>query len=108
MAECIDLETQCYLKIMTWNLNGTLHTIKQGAVLRAARKANPDVLLHETHLVGNRCPFLARMNFTKVLHAGFHRGFMWVAMLLRAHVPLKITQTWHDRFGKFVAITGLL
>ena len=52
------------INIKTWNVNGLLEKIKRGAVLKAANRADVDILLfQETHLMGNKVPFLARAGF---------------------------------------------
>ena len=70
--------------IITWNVNGLLDRIKRGAVLKNLKRLGPGVaLLQETHLLGTRCSFLARLGFDRVFHAGHSRGSRGVAILLK-------------------------
>ena len=62
------------ISVMTWNVSG-LDKMKKEAVLRAAHRAEVDILLlQETHLMGNHAPFLAWAGFGYAYHSGFVRG----------------------------------
>ena len=94
---------------MTWNVNGLLDKIKKGAVLRAALRAEVDILLlQETHLLGNNTPFLARVGFGSAYHSGFVRGSRGVGILIRRWLKFQQARTWHDKMGRYVGVTGTL
>ena len=95
--------------VAMWNVNGLLDKLKRGVVLRHAKRLGVDVLLlQETHLMGNKAPFLARFGFSQVFHAGFTRGSRGVAILVRSHVPLKVDSVSADRLRRYLMITGEL
>lgn len=95
------------LHIMTWNVNGLLDKVKRTAVLRYAQRHMVDLLLlQETHLVGHRCPFLARYGFGEVWHAAFSRGSRGVAILARHGLPFVVRKATHDPNGCFMILEG--
>ena len=53
--------------VLSWNANDLLDRVKWGEVLGFVRHQTPVVvLLQEMHLLGSRCPFLARYGYDQV------------------------------------------
>ena len=97
-----------YVHVVTWNVNGLLDKIRRGAILRHAKRLGADILMiQETHLMGNKTPFLARYGFSQVYHAGFTRGSRGVAILIWRHVSLKMDTVQTDRLGRSIMISGV-
>ena len=98
-----------FIRVVTWNVNGLLNKIKRGAVLRYAKTSGAGILLlQETHLMGDKLPFLARYGYTQIYHAGFTRGSRGVAILVRRDVPLVVTKVSQDRLGRFILVSGCM
>lgn len=94
--------------ILTWNVNGLGNRIKRGLVSNYLKRFKPVfVLLQETHLLGPRCAFLGRGQYTTLAHAGFTCGLRGVVILVRKSPPFTVTRKWEDAEGTYVAVQGV-
>ena len=95
--------------VVTWNVNGLNDRIKRTAVLQFLKRHRPFVaLLQETHLLGNKCPFLARFGFNRVFHSRNTRGSRETAILLHRAFPLVVAKVSPDARGCYVVVEGSL
>lgn len=85
------------LRIVSWNISGVLDQIKQGAVLRQAKRYGADsLMLQETHLSCTKAMCLLRYGYAQVFHAGFTRGSRGVAVLIHKLGPYIHSKSWID------------
>lgn len=103
------LTTGGSLRIVSWNVRGTLDKIKRGAILKFAKRAHADVLLlQETHLMGTKALCFQRFGYTQVFHSGFVRGSRGVAILVHHRAFFIHTKTWHDTQGRYLFVYGTI